>query len=165
MTILKKINNKRLFKIISFFLMVGWICFIFSLSLQPASESSAVSKGLLTNILEFFYSLTNIRIDVLTFHNIFRTFAHFTEFFVLGILSILFYFSAMKKRPVYAVITGFSVAICDELIQYFFAEGRAMQIEDIAVDFSGIVFSTIIYFLFYKIYLNRKYAKKLNNTF
>ena len=168
MTILKKTNNKNshkqeiLFKFVSFFLMLGWICFIFSLSLQPASQSSAVSRGLLTNILEFFYSLTNIRIDVLTFHNIFRTLAHFTEFFILGILSILFYFSAMKKRPVYAVITGFIVAICDELIQYFFADGRAMQIEDIAVDFLGIIFSTIIYFIFYKIYLNKKYAKKLN---
>ncbi len=162
MTISKKTNNKSniIFKIVSFLLMFGWICFIFSLSLQPASQSSEVSKGLLTRLLGFFYSLTNIKIDVLTFHNLFRSFAHFTEFFILGIFSLLFYFTALKKLPVYALVTGLAVSVCDELIQYFFAEGRAMQIEDIFIDFSGVIFSTIIYYIFYKIYLHRKYVKK-----
>ncbi len=165
MTISKKTSDKTngkkgiIFKIISFLFMIGWICFIFSLSLQPASQSSEVSKGLLTQLLEIFYSLTKIKIDVLTFHNLFRSFAHFTEFFILGIFSLLFFFTALKKLPVYALITGFFVAICDELIQYYFAPGRAMQMKDIIIDFSGVIFSSIMYYIFYKIYLHRKSLK------
>jgi len=151
MTILKKTDKKELiYKILSFFLMVGWICFIFSLSLQPATQSSAVSKGLLTKILYIFYHITKIQVDVLILHNLFRSFAHFTEFFILGIFSLLFYFSALKKRPVYAIITGLAVALCDEMIQFLFAEGRAMQFSDIIIDFSGVILSTVIFYLFYK---------------
>ncbi len=154
MTISKKIK-----KIVFFLLMVGWICFIFSLSLQPAVQSSAVSSGLLKSILETFYNITKIKIEFAAVHNLFRTFAHFTEFFLLGIFSLLYFFTAMNKKPIYAVITGLCVSICDELIQFYFAEGRAMQFKDIAVDSLGILISSIVFYLIYKTVLYKKSLK------
>ncbi len=160
MIISKKTDKKQVFfKIITFLMMVGWILFIFSLSLQPAVQSSEVSKGLLTKILFLFYSMTKIKVDISAVHNIFRSLAHFTEFFLLGVFSLLFFFSALKSRPVYALATGFITAICDESIQYFFAEGRTMQIEDIAVDFSGVILSSIVFYIVYKFVFKKKTSK------
>lgn len=160
MTTSKKINLKM---IIFLIFMIAWTGIIFSLSLQPAVVSSATSRGLLKKILFVFYSITKIKIEPALIHNLFRTFAHYSEFFVLGIFSLLFFFTSLKKRPIYAIIYGILISICDELIQHFFSEGRTLQLIDIIVDSSGVITASIIFYIIYKIICikrNKKHNKR-----
>lgn len=93
-----------------------------------------------------------------------RKLAHFTEFAVLGVLlSITIYLYISKRRRTFFITlpAGLAVAVCDELIQMT-SEGRACQITDVLIDFSGILFGAlIIRLILYFIY--RHQQKKEGN--
>lgn len=148
----KKISIKTM---IFFVLTAFWICVIFHFSLQTAEVSSNVSKGLLTKILNIIYNITNIEIDISSVHNIFRKFAHFTEFFILGIFAVSFFIS-MKSRPIYAIVLGICVAVTDETIQFFTSSGRAMRVTDMLIDASGVIFATLIFYFVWKLFFHNK---------
>lgn len=152
----KKINIKA---ILFFVLIVVWICVIFHFSMQTAEVSSNVSRGLLTKILDTIYNITNFKTEVSTVHNLFRKLAHFTEFFILGILSVSFFVS-LKSKPIYAVILGVCTAVTDETIQYFTSSGRAMRVTDMLIDTSGVIFATLIFYFFWKLFYKKKKYKK-----
>ncbi len=154
-------SKKTDFKPVVFFILtVIWIGVIFNFSMQTAEVSSNVSKGLLSKILNVIFNITNITIDISLVHNIFRKLAHFTEFFILGILSVSFFVSS-KSKPVFAVVLGAMVAITDEIIQFFTSSGRAMRVTDMLIDTSGVIFATLIFYIVWKIFLKIK-KKKLN---
>lgn len=148
----KKINIKAP---VFLALTVVWICIIFHFSLQTAEVSSNVSRGLLTKILGILYSVTGIEIEASTVHNLFRKLAHFTEFFVLGIFSVSFFVS-LKSKPIYAVVLGACVAVTDETIQFFTSSGRAMRVTDMLIDTSGVIFATLIFYFFWKLFHKKK---------
>lgn len=148
----KKINIKA---VIFFILTITWICVIFSFSLQTAEVSSNVSRGMLIKILHWIYNITNIRIEPSLVHNLFRKLAHFTEFFILGIFSVSF-FKSVNKRPIWAIVLGICVAVTDETIQYFTSEGRAMRITDMIIDTAGVVFATLVFYFFWKLFYYKK---------
>lgn len=130
--------------VILFCLTVFWMCFIFSMSMQTAEESSAVSGGLLRKVLEIFHSLLWFEVDFQTLHNFFRKLAHFTEFFILGAFSNGF-IKSIHSHSFIAGIYCLAVAFSDETIQYFTGSGRAAQIKDVMIDFSGS-FTAILVF-------------------
>jgi len=123
-----------------------WICIIFSFSLQPAevseSLSSDVGKILLENLFPEVMECTgDVAVDRLgMFHHYLRKAAHFTEYFVLGILmTITLRKFAWKKnvhRDLAIIILCASVASMDESIQLF-VDGRSGQISDVLLDCAG----------------------------
>ena len=134
-------------------LTILWIMIIFSFSLQSGDTSSQISSGfgqwLIQTILPFAKDYLEENWDVL--HTLIRKGAHFTEFFVLGVLmrgSLHQY--AYRIR---ASLGGTSwlmcvvVAACDETIQLF-AGGRAGQVTDIMLDASGALVGIIVIGLF-----------------
>ena len=50
----------------------------------------------------------------------------------------------------------FSVAVTDETIQYFTSEGRAMRITDMIIDTAGVVFATLVFYFFWKLFYYKK---------
>lgn len=128
---------------------------IFSFSLQPASQSSGLSGGLLSRILQGFYTVTGWQIPTETVHHLFRKCAHFTEFFVLGIFAVHFT-KAIRRSSLWAVGYGMLVAVLDECLQFLTGEGRAMQFSDMILDTFGVVCAVVIFAWIWQCFRNRK---------
>lgn len=121
-----------------------WVGVIFSFSLQSGEESGALSGGIVSWIVETF-SLTKF-MDEDTIHFLIRKTAHFTEYFILGIFSILTLLQTkFPKKAVVAIFFCIIIASFDETIQLFVG-GRAGQLMDVVLDstgsFCGIIFLT-----------------------
>ncbi len=125
-------------------LMFLWTCIIFSLSLQPADDSSKTSMGvvqwLLTHILP--ESVVEDEEVLSTLHLIVRKLAHFSEFCLLGVLAANG-MSSFRHRYGLAGMYGSIVAIMDESIQLF-VDGRAGRALDVLIDNCGACFGVLI---------------------
>lgn len=133
-------KNKKYVLII---LTVLWICLIFSFSLQPAEESSQLSSGFGAWLMEHVLSVFSDVFDTMSaqqldnFHFIIRKCAHFSEFFVLGVLMYLTLGQVIVVHRAGAALgLCMLVAAMDETIQLFVA-GRSGQFSDMMLDSSG----------------------------
>ena len=106
-------------------------------SLQPAEASSAFSSGVLSKLQPLWLQLTGASFPIS--HHLLRKLGHFSEFFLLGLVSTLTGATGRKKLtsnlPV-ILYTGLAVAVADETIQYF-SPGRSPEVRDILIDYSG----------------------------
>ncbi len=146
-------NMQKIKRIIFAILLVGWMVLIFTMSAQPAEQSSQLSGGLVSRIVSALYpnfndlshtTQTNI-IHNTTF--IVRKAAHFFEYFVLGVLGFLtvntFNKYSLFMRAVLAAVLCVLYAASDEIHQYF-VPGRACRFTDILIDSAGILIAIII---------------------
>jgi len=123
-----------------------WICIIFSFSLQPAEVSQDLSSGLGRVLLEQFFpevleSAEDSAMERLEFlHFLLRKAAHFTEYFVLGVLVTIalrkFAWKRNAHRNLVVIILCALVASMDETIQLF-VSGRSGQVSDVLLDCTG----------------------------
>ncbi len=125
-------------------IVILYIGFIFSNSLQVGETSGNLSKGITLTILNFFHTI-GIQIPFNTFHHFIRKLAHFLEYFGLGLLVVF----AIAKQPLIKskTINYFTFWIIppsiDETIQHFIP-GRYGCITDVLIDMSGFLVATII---------------------
>ena len=132
-------------KLIYTIITILWIAVIFGFSLQPATVSNNMSGSILTRILApmFPQIMENKELAHLA-HLFVRKAAHFTEYMVLGMLSVNAIHYYLTKK-LYVIGAGFCVVIAmiDETIQLF-VEGRSGQVSDVLLDsigsFTGILF-------------------------
>ena len=106
--------------------------FIFILSSFNANDSSSQS-GFIVSIISGIFNINNI--DILTV--IVRKSAHFTEYFILGIL-VYNMLKNYNKSIYLGIIICFLYAISDEVHQIF-SDGRSFQIMDIFIDTIGSI--------------------------
>ncbi len=150
-----KVNNNV--RLVALLLLFCWMTVIFTLSAQPANESSQTSSKFVSKVIDVVYSdfesfsiekQTNITYNI-TFAV--RKTAHFLEYFILGALAAITAFT-FNKGGIYPKMLGSALfsalyAVSDEVHQYFVL-GRACRIFDIGIDFAGsicaIVLMTII---------------------
>lgn len=141
-------------------LTLCWSCIIFSFSLQPAETSSQLSSGVGFWLIEtflpgVFQKIDTIPEETLEFgHFLLRKTGHFSEYFILGVLSLLTLFQTkLKNIEIKAIVYCLMVASIDETIQLF-VSGRSGQVTDVILDsvgaLAGIILST---------QLQRKYKK------
>ena len=112
-----------------------WLAFVIFLSCQTGSSSGKLSEWL----TKFLFSSA----APIVAHALLRVIAHFGVHFVLG---FLVYQAARYEVPQPASFTlfcGFTVAVCDELIQLFIS-GRAFEICDIAFNVAGIIVAIFV---------------------
>ena len=125
-------------RIISVIITLLWVGVIFSFSLQPAESSNQISTGVGRWILEHLLPWFAEKIDTMPegylhfLHVLLRKAGHFSEFFVLGILSVLTA-RQMKfsKRKIVGFLFCVLVASMDETIQLF-VSGRSGQVNILA---------------------------------
>lgn len=126
-------------------LSIVWIMVIFSFSLQSGDESGKLSSGIVAWIVGLFFPEDFTHIELV--HFLVRKAAHFTEYFILGVLLSLTVREAKWKRLLLAPwIMGTCVACCDETIQLF-SEGRAGMITDAMLDSSGVFTGCVVLML------------------
>ena len=135
---------------------IVWIIVIFSFSLQSGDESGKLSGGIVAWIVSLFFPEDFAHIELV--HFLVRKAAHFTEYFILGVLLSLTVREAKWKRVLLAPwILGTLVACCDETIQLF-SDGRAGQITDVMLDSSGVLTGCVLVILVV-LYLKQKRAR------
>lgn len=134
-------------KIISWTLLISWMCFIFFMSHQPGNVSSNQSD-LVLKIFSFIgIELNDYFGEVATF--IVRKTAHFSEYFILYLLSynVFRYYVKDKKYSIYLILFVALYAVSDEFHQAFIP-GRGPAVRDVLIDTSGGAFAYITMNLF-----------------
>lgn len=148
-------------------LVVAWIGFIFSHSLQTGAESSSVSGEIVRLMSQLFPTVTSwFTSDQLQFF--IRKLAHFSEYAILGLWLWLFWLKVTQvivtklTRPTYqaqpkqrryslrecrtlmwltvmfSALSGLVTAVMDETLQTFIPN-RAGLLTDVWIDFSGLI--------------------------
>lgn len=146
-------RNKRL--VIGWIALLFWMGLIFYMSNQPGDVSSKQS-GLVLKLFQVIGIDLNKELgELATF--IVRKAAHFTEYFILYLLTInvMKYYFDIKRAILYALIFSIFYACTDEIHQYFIP-GRAMAFKDVLIDSSGASLAMIIIIISIKMKVNKK---------
>lgn len=133
--------NNIMHKRISILLVITWMIFIFIMSSFNSAESSNQSN-FIVNIIANIFNINNISILSL----IVRKLAHFTEYFILGLLVYNLIYSNQKKAY-FAIIICVLYAISDEIHQLF-VPGRSCQVLDVIIDSSGSLLGIILLYIY-----------------
>ena len=150
-------KTRKLFVVIISVFIALTLCFIFGNSFQTQQESVQNSGGIYDRVSHIFDAIFGA--GVIT-HSIFRTLAHFSEFFVLGIEVALLFFVASPKKSVSKLITfltGLIVAIIDESLQ--FLNDRGPEVTDVLIDYLGYL-SAVCFIILIIIIVKRIHNKK-----
>ena len=138
--------NKKKILAWSFFLV--WLLLIFFFSSQSGEESSHLSGG----ILEFLENFTHISLSSEIGSFMIRKLAHFTEYTILGILTMNLwnqYGSIRKKQLLFIILFCVFYAFTDEFHQMFIIN-RSGNFWDVAIDSLGSLFGIVSFLLFSK---------------
>ena len=140
-----KLNKIKWF---SWGLVLVWMGIIFFFSHQTASESSELSSGVMNVIFNIVSFISPVDISEDFLHFLVRKGAHFTVYFVLGVLIIhaLFRCVHWKKDVIFATTISILYAISDEVHQLFIP-GRSGEVRDVFIDSSGAIIGIFSYVL------------------
>lgn len=145
-------RNKRFLLFLG--LTVLWLMVIFSFSMQTGNESSQISGGIVTLFVETIFPAGFAYIEEVEF--LIRKAAHFTEYFILGILTSL---TVSETRCRHILLTswicGSAAACCDETIQLFSA-GRTGQFVDVLLDSTGVLCGCGAVYMIAAVFRSRK---------
>ena len=136
-------------KIISIILVVIWMGIIFCFSNQNADDSSKISDGFITTIINFFVDddlsidEKELLLEKCSFYV--RKLAHFTLYFVLGILVLnLLYQYNLKNKLLIGIVICIIYSCSDEFHQLFIS-GRSGEVGDVIIDGIGSLFGILFY--------------------
>ena len=144
-----KFNKKALFVVV----IALTIAFIWSNSLKVADASMEQSNFIKELVLSFF-ALFGIDLENTFFIDFIRKFAHFFEYFVLGLELVIYkciYHKNSKKAFVVTMLIGVLVACVDESIQLIPSLGRSGEIVDVCIDSAGVILAFLIISVFSKL--------------
>lgn len=121
-------------------LMLLWMLLIFTMSSFDATES-ANQSNFIVNIINNIFKIENI--ELLSF--IIRKLAHFTEYLILGFLTInMLNKNDISKKYLLSILICIIYATSDEIHQIF-VPGRACQIRDVLIDSIGSITGVYLY--------------------
>lgn len=136
-------HHKLIFPILSLL----WVLIILWFSLQDGSTSSLQSGFITANIQKLLASFgINIERQLLSF--LIRKTAHFTEFFILGMLIKQSSYILQNNALLYLC---FLVPILDETVQSF-VPGRAMALTDMLIDGAGILCGILVVYVLNQVF-------------
>lgn len=129
-------------------ILIIWMVVIFGFSNQNVVSSLSLSDKVASKVIDVVVKVKGKEITsqekakmVKNTRLIVRKTAHFTEYFILGILVFkIFEMYGVKRTLVYAVLFCFLYACSDEFHQLF-SDGRSAKILDVLIDTSGSVLS------------------------
>ncbi|MCR5726952.1 MAG: VanZ family protein [Lachnospiraceae bacterium] len=145
-----------------------------SLSADRSREESGAVLGILqpfhgTEMPEDLTDLESQSAEFINISNIFRKFAHFIEYAVLGFeFGLLVIFVGKKRktrlRDIYrfaanTVFAGILTALLDETIQIF--SGRGPEVKDVWIDTTGFLTGEAVVFIIY--YIWKKFVSHRNS--
>lgn len=139
-------------------LVIMWMFIIFYLSHQPASTSSELSGGITKWVIPSVQTALPFPIEAEAFHSFIRKFAHFSAYFVLGILLMAaLRLNQMFHRICTALFIAILYAASDEFHQTFIP-GRSGEVRDVLIDTAGSMTGILVYLCIHLIYTKKKAA-------
>lgn len=144
-------KNKKV--IISWIMVILWMTLIFYFSSQVRDESNQLSTGItviISRIIEKI-NIFDFKIDIKTLNHIVRKLAHFSIYFILGILII----NAIRKSKYISLIICILYAITDEIHQSF-VPGRGPSIKDVMIDSFGALIGILLFS-----YISNRFTKNI----
>lgn len=131
-------------KIIKTLLFVRWLILIYLLSAETGDQSGSLSDGILLSIAKLL-KISDTKAFVDTFGFFIRKLAHFSEYFILYILTYeCFKEYNCPKLIVVSVLFCVLYASFDEFHQLF-VDGRCGQLSDVIIDSSGSIVSCFLW--------------------
>ena len=131
-------------KIIKTLLFVSWLILIYLLSAETGDQSGRLSDGILLSIAKLL-KISDTKAFVDTFGFFIRKLAHFSEYFILYILTYeCFKEYNCPKLIVVSVLFCVLYASFDEFHQLF-VDGRCGQLSDVVIDSSGSIVSCFLW--------------------
>lgn len=131
-------------KIIKTLLFVSWLILIYLLSAETGDQSGSLSDGILLSIAKLL-KISDTKAFVDTFGFFIRKLAHFSEYFILYILTYeCFKEYNCPKLIVVSVLFCVLFASFDEFHQLF-VDGRCGQLSDVIIDSSGSIVSCFLW--------------------
>ncbi len=148
-------------KILKTLLLILWLTLIYYFSSQSGTISSNTSGRLLV-LIGNFLKVSDIESFVSSFSFLIRKTAHFTEYFILFLISINCFkeYSTSNKIAIIALIFCVLCASFDEFHQLF-VDGRSGQVKDVLIDSCGSAFPFLLWHLFKKWKKDKCQEKKL----
>lgn len=151
---------KRRRHIIAWLAVLLWMGIIFYLSHQPATKSSELSSGIVDFVVQTLDKLIPIKaLDLELFHHMIRKGAHFTAYFILGML-VMFAMEKSTRHSYKSIILTLVIcvgyAISDEVHQLFIP-GRSGEVRDVLIDGSGATVGIGFYLLARKVFKSIKF--------
>ncbi len=152
----------KLKRVIYTILLIIWMLVIFLFSNQTASKSQSASDKVASDIVDVVEVVTKNDIKeskkesiIENTRFIVRKTAHFTLYFILGIIVYLLLTSYNVKRPILYSILFCLLYACSDEIHQLFSSGRTAKVMDVCIDTFGssvaiIIFSTITKLLKHK---------------
>ena len=145
-------------------LSIGWMALIFFLSSQPASESSALSNGLLARLsallpvsLRALPVMTGARLAPSA---LIRKAAHMALYFVLFLLlrSSAVRLPRLARRADLAALAGCILYACSDELHQRFVPGRSGELRDVLIDTAGALTALALLALYRCIRAHRRRA-------
>ena len=131
-------------KIIKTLLFVSWLILIYLLSAETGDQSGSLSDGILLSIAKLL-KISDTKAFVDTFGFFIRKLAHFSEYFILYILTYeCFKEYNCPQLIVVSVLFCVLYASFDEFHQLF-VDGRCGQLSDVMIDSSGSIVSCFLW--------------------
>ncbi|MBR6513651.1 MAG: VanZ family protein [Clostridia bacterium] len=152
--------KKIIICIILWCLVASVMCFIFSMSAEPATDSTQTSGNTLRAILKVVYpgfcDMDEAQQQEIIDQNQYfiRKTAHFSIYMLLGALISLAMAQHIKRFSLISFGIGALYAVSDEIHQYF-VPGRSCQISDMLLDMSGVALGCLIIYFINKIRLKK----------
>ncbi len=151
------------FKVLFILLSVAIITFAFWHSSLDSEMSSGESEGFLQFLQNM---LRSVGIEIEISEHFIRKAAHFTEYTALGTMMMCSAFTFDKLRPyryyINVLFVGLATAVCDEAIQLN-VPGRAGMVTDVILDFSGVLFGSLVMLGIFMLYKRRFIKKSIRN--
>lgn len=147
-------------KIIKLVLLLLCMAMIFHFSSETGSDSTNTSSFVLQIVYKIYQSIFSGKLTISTFREYMMTpirkIAHFSEFFLLGLLAYLNAKEYTNKYIIYSFIFSVIYAISDEIHQLFVIN-RYGCFKDVCIDSFGIMMGILFIYLIDKKCLKRNY--------
>ena len=136
-------------KVISIILVIIWMGIIFCFSNQNANDSTKVSDGFITTVINFLIGNDlsidekEILLEKCSFYV--RKLAHFTLYFVFGILILTLLYQYKFKNKVLIGIVFCIIYSCSDELHQLFIPGRSGEFRDVLIDSIGSIVGIFFY--------------------
>ena len=134
-------------------LIIGLLAFIWGNSMMTATDSGSLSTGVLDWLGEFIPFFANG-----AHHKVLRKIAHFSEFFLLGLLCAAQRVKSEKLLTFGLIAFGLIAACIDETIQIFVL-GRSSSLLDVWLDISGFATGVAVVAIGYALHKRKQKPK------
>ncbi|MGM9969136.1 MAG: VanZ family protein [Anaeroplasma sp.] len=158
----------RIYQICLLILYISLISFFTYQSLKNGEESSKASSEVSNIIAGVGEAITQRPIEVTEKfdYNVRKIFGHYLYFVVLGIVSILMYYSIKGLKLIVSTTihfsTGFLFAFITEFVLQKLTEGRGPSMKDVGIDCLGFVTVSLIIVIVVFI-TNKRKSHKISN--